>query len=210
VAKNSTGAPKRPYELGKRLEAMDQTRATVLRAAREQLESRGYRQMTMGSLAVDSGITRQTIHNLFGTKSAVLEALFDVIALDGGMERMREVMTQPSPEAMLQGFVEVFCGFWASNRLLIRRIHGIGAIDPEFGAVIQARNRRRFTAALRVTGKIAEKTGSHRNAQERAASLTALTSFEFFDALAENLPGEERAVGIVLEMAHKLFGISLK
>jgi AcrR family transcriptional regulator len=205
VATNSSGEPKRSYELGKRLELMDQTRAAVLRAARAQLESGGYRQMTMGSLAADSGVTRQTIHNLFGTKAAVLEALFDVIALDGGMERMREVMTQPSPEAMLQGFVEVFCRFWAGNRVLHRRIHGIGAIDPEFGAVIEARNRRRFGAALRVVGLI-EKAGAGGNAGERAAALTALTSFEFYDALVENFPDEERAAGTVLEMARKLFG----
>jgi AcrR family transcriptional regulator len=205
VATNSTGESKRPYELGKRLEAMDQTRAGVLRAARAQLESGGYRQMTMGSLAAGSGVTRQTIHNLFGTKSAVLEALFDVIALDGGMEKMREIMTQPSPEAMLQGFVELFCRFWAGNRLLIRRIHGIGAIDPEFGAVIQARNLRRFKAAQRIAGRI----GANEDIQERAAALAALTSFEFFDALAENLP-EERAVNTVLEMARKLFAVSPK
>lgn len=206
MATNNTSESKRPYELGKRLEAMDQTRAAVLRAARKQLESGGYRQMTMGSLAADSGVTRQTIHNLFGTKSAVLEALFDVIALDGGMERMREIMTQPSPEVMLQGYVEVFCGFWASHRLLIRRIHGIGAIDPEFGAVIQARNRRRFTAALRVVGRI----GAGEDARERAAALAALTSFEFFDALAENFPDEERALEMILEMARKLLAISPK
>lgn len=198
---NGARLPRRPYELGKRLESMDQTRAVVLQAAREQLESRGYRQMTMGSLAADSGVTRQTIHNLFGTKSAVLEALFDVIALDGGMERMREVMTQPSPEAMLVGFVEVFCRFWAGNRVLIRRVHGIGAIDPEFEAVIQARNHRRYTAALRIVGQIS----SDQDVQEQAAALTALTSFEFFDALSENFPSEQRATGIVLEMARKLF-----
>jgi hypothetical protein len=119
---------------------------------------------------------------------------------------MREIMTQSSPEAMLQGFVEVFCRFWSSNRLLIRRIHGIGAIDLEMGSVIQARNRRRFRAAIRVVGRIS--AGEH--VQERAAALTALTSFEFFDALAENLPGEERAVSIVLEMVRKLLANSAK
>lgn len=203
---NGTGKPRRSYELGKRIELMEQTRAAVLQAARKQLESAGYRRMTMGSLAADSGVTRQTVHNLFGTKAAVLEALFDVIALDGGMERMREVMTQASPEGMLQGYVEVFCRFWASNRLLIRRIHGIGAIDPELGEVIRARNQRRFTAALRVVGRM----GAGENTPERAATLAALTSFEFFDALAENSPDEQGVVRTVLEMAWRLFSISPK
>ena len=65
----------------------------------------------------ESGVTRQTIHNLFGTKTGVLEAVFDLIALESGMERMREVMMQPPGETQLARFVETFCGFWAKNRL---------------------------------------------------------------------------------------------
>jgi AcrR family transcriptional regulator len=181
---------------------MDQSRAAILRAAREQLEAKGYRQWTMASLAAQSAVTRQTVHNLFGTKSAVLEALFDVIALDGGIESMREVMTLTSPAAMLQGYVEVFCRFWASNRLLIRRIR---AIDPEFGSVIQDRNNRRFRAAMRIVSKL----GCREDAKERAAALAALTSFEFFDALVENLPDEKQAIPVVLEMTRKLFTSSI-
>ena len=154
MATKSTEESRRPYELGKRLEQMEESRAAILRAARSQLEANGYRQMTMGSLAAESGVTRQTIHNLFGTKAGVLEALFDLIALDGGMESMRNVMTQPSTEAMLEGFVEVFCRFWSSNRMLLRRIHGIGAIDPEFGTVIEARNGRRYGAARRIVSRM--------------------------------------------------------
>ena len=190
--------------LGKRLEQMDQSRAAILRAARAQLEARGYRQFTMASLAAESGVTRQTIHNLFGTKAAVLEALFDVIAVDGGMERMREAMTQPSGQLMLEHFVKIFCEFWTKNRLLIRRVHGIGAIDPEFGAVIEARNRRRLMAA----GRIARILGGGVETEQQAAALAALTSFEFFDALAENSSGEREAEAMVLLLAENLFAAS--
>jgi AcrR family transcriptional regulator len=184
---------KRSYELGKRLEQMDESRAAILRAARAQLEANGYRRWTMASLAAESGVTRQTIHNLFGTKTAVLEALFDVIALDGGMEKMREVMTEPTGPAMLESFVRLFCGFWSKNRVLIRRVHGIAAIDPEFGAVIAARNRRRLMAATR----IAQKMSAEHEAKQRGAVLAALTSFEFFDAVAESC-GDERQVGVIV------------
>lgn len=174
---------------------MDQSRAAILRAAQAQLKAKDYRRLTMASLAAESGVTRQTIHNLFGTKTAVLEAVFDVIALDGGMDKMREAMTQPSVETMLQGFVQVFSSFWAKNRLLVRRIHAIGAIDPELGAVIEARNRRRFLAARRVVRAI----DPEREQEQRAALLAALTSFEFFDALAEN--SSENVESTVLELA---------
>ena len=188
---------RRPYELGKRLEQMDSSRAAILRAAQAQLEAKGYRQWTMALLAAESGVTRQTIHNLFGTKKALLEALFDVLAREGGMERMREAMTQPSGEAMLEYFVKVFCKFWGPNRVLFRRIHGIGAIDPEFGAVIEARNRRRLVAATRVIRKM----GFGPEARQRSAVLTALTSFEFFDALAEHCANDRETEAVVLRLA---------
>lgn len=200
-----TETPKRPYDLGKRLEQMDQNRGAILRAARAQLEAKGYRELTMASLAAESGVTRQTIHNLFGTKAAVLESLFDVLALDGGMENMRLVMTQPTPEAMLERFVQVFCGFWAGNRILFRRIHGIGAIDPVFGAVLEDRNRRRLMAATR----IASLSGIRSGLDQAAAALAALTSFEFYDALAGEIPNQaalnpDQAAASILNLARGL------
>jgi AcrR family transcriptional regulator len=198
VTKRQTEPEKRPYDLGKRLEQMDESRAAILRAAKAQLVANGFRQLTMASLAEESGVTRQTIHNLFGTKTGV----FDLIALDSGMERMREVMMQPPGDAQLVKFVGIFCGFWSRNRALLRRVHGIGAIDPEFGAVIEARNRRRRMAATRIVQRM-----SGDDAGRKAAMLAALTSFEFFDALAESCGSEAEAEGMVLRLARSAVSI---
>jgi AcrR family transcriptional regulator len=195
VTKRQKKAEKRPYELGKRLEQMDESRAAILRAAQAQLAAQGYRGLTMAGLAAESGVTRQTIHNLFGTKAGVLEAVFDLIALESGMERMREVMMLQPGDAQLARFVGIFCGFWARNRLLIRRVHGIGAIDPEFGAVIGARNGRRLGAATRMVERMGK------DAKPYAAMLAGLTSFEFFDALAESCGSEADAEAMVLTLA---------
>jgi AcrR family transcriptional regulator len=148
-------------------------------------------------------LTRQTIHNLFGTKSGVIEALFDQIALDAGMEGMRTVMQQPDPQAMLDGLVEVFIGFWRRNRLLIRRIHGIAAIDPEFGSAVEARNRRRRMAAARVVEMAARRQGQADAASlaQKSAALYAITSFEFFDVLADACANVDDACAMVRTMA---------
>jgi len=194
VESNETSC-KRPYELGKRLEQMGRTKASVLAAARTQLETGGMREFSMDSLARASGVTRQTIHNLFGTRSAVLETLFDQIATDAGMERMREVMTASDPNVMLESFIGVFSSFWAKNRLLLKRIHGIAAIDPEFGRAVQARNQRRQMAAARVIDRLENSPSALRQESQAdcAACLVALTSFEFFDSLSESLGSTEAA-----------------
>ncbi len=205
-AKKTSASCKRPYDLGKRLELSDGKRAAILQAARKQLESNGLLQLTMESLARASGVTRQTIHNLFGTKSGVLESLFDQLAIAGGLERMREVMQQPDPEIMLSIFVEVFSEFWTRDRMLIRRIHGIAAIDPEFGEVVSARNKRRHMAANRIVSQLSSRKGSVLTWQEvaqQAAALFALTSFEFFDALAEGTGNPTTAATIVATLVKK-------
>jgi AcrR family transcriptional regulator len=203
VAKKKSVPCKRPYALGRRLELSDQKRAAILAATKTQLAANGYLQLTMDTLARESGVTRQTIHNLFGTKAGVLEALFDQLALDGGMERMRNVMQQTNTESMLATFVEVFADFWSRDRLLIRRIHGIAAIDPEFGAAVEARNRRRRMAAARIVDQLGDGGRDPVDKTQRIATLYALTSFEFFDALAEGYGNVNDAASSVLVLVRK-------
>jgi AcrR family transcriptional regulator len=193
---------KRPYALGRRLELSDGKRAAILRAARKQLESRGFLHLTMDGLARESGVTRQTIHNLFGTRDGVLEALFDQIAMNGGLERMRNVMQQTNAEAMLASFVGAFSDFWTKDRLLIRRIHGMAAVDPELGAAVETRNRRRQGAATRVVDRLSGKDIKGR--AQKVATLYALTSFEFFDAMVESCGDEKDAAHVVLSLARKV------
>jgi len=202
VAKAKAAPCKRPYELGKRLEQSDSKRAAILAAARKHLESSGVVDLTMDGLARESGVTRQTVHNLFGTKAGVLEALFDQLALDAGMERMRLVMQESDPELMLAGFVKVFTDFWAKDRLLIRRIHGIAAVNPEFGAAVEARNRRRQMAAARIVDRIAAGCGG-RERERKIAALWALTSFEFFDTVAESCGSMSEAADVALGLVRK-------
>lgn len=208
MATKKAAPRKRSYSLGKRLEGSEQKRMLILAAARAQLESNGFPGLTLDGLARACGLTRQTIHNLFGTKAGVLEALFDQIALDSGMEQMRQVMQQADAEAMLNGFLDIFRLFWTKNRLLLKRIHGIAAIDPEFGAAVEARNRRRRSAAARIIEMIDRQRGGEAGSrEERAAMLCALTSFEFFEALAESRGGVEAAASLMPAIVKKIFAM---
>lgn len=191
---------KRAYSLGKRLEISGRKREKILRVARAQLVSGGFLNLTLDGLARKSGVTRQTIHNLFGTKAGVLEALFDRLAVAGGMQQMREVMQKRDPQALLRGFAKVFTGFWSKDRVFIRRVHGLAAIDPELGKAVAGRNQRRLLAATRIV----ERLGAT-EIKARAGLLWALTSFEFFDQLAE-VAGSEAAVVIVLAVVEKEIG----
>jgi AcrR family transcriptional regulator len=198
---------KRPYSLGKRLELSARKRTTILAAARAQLESNGFLGLTLDSLAREGGVTRQTIHNLFGTKAGLLEALFNQLAVDGGMHRIREVMQQTNAGPLLESFVRVFTDFWSKDRLFIRRIHGIAAIDSELGTAVEARNQRRMGAASRVVDRVCGENGlaGQEDKKRKITALYALTSFEFFDILAEASGSSEDAAQQVLTLVKKEF-----
>jgi AcrR family transcriptional regulator len=218
VARKEAAPCKRPYSLGKRRERSDHKRTRILAAARARLESDGFPNLTLDALARESGVTRQTVHNLFGTKAGLLEALFDQLAVAGGMGRMRELMQQQTdPSALLPAFVKVFTDFWSKDRLFIRRIHGIAAVDPQLGAAVEARNRRRRMAATRIVERLARE--NHAKAElrpdskaeedtkaRRSAALYALTSFEFFDALVDGSGTAEGAAALVLALVEREFG----
>lgn len=199
VAPTEPDSCKRPYTLGKRLEQSDSRKAKILAAGRAQLESDGPPALTLEGVAQASGVSRQTVHNLFKTKSGLLEALFDQIALEAGMNQMPSVMRQSEPASMLEKFVEIFTRFWSQHQTLLRRIHGIAAIDPELGAAVEARNQRRKMAANRVIQVLGGESP-----ERRSALLYSLTSFEFFDSLAGASGSTEEAAAIVMETVKEL------
>jgi AcrR family transcriptional regulator len=191
---------KRPYDLGKRAAAMDRNRTAVLEAARAELEENGWANFTMDVLARKSKLTRQTVHNLFGSKTAILEALFDQLAGHGGLSQIAELMRGKDNDELLRGFVGVFCGFWARDRILIRRIHAIATIEPELGAVVHARNERRQGLSKRIFDRI-DPNATELRRKEVTGLLYALTAFEFFDVLLDGGLDAREASDLIVRTA---------
>jgi AcrR family transcriptional regulator len=199
----------RPYVLGKRQENMDQARARVLDAARDLLANEKTAEFSMDAVARQAGVTRQTIHNQFGTRSDLLEALFDRMAMRGGIADMRIAMQQTDPLIMLRKFVEVFAQFWSSDRIAIRRIHALAALDQELGRIDRARNERRRIAANRVVDALYNRFGKPRalDRPDAVALLFTITSFEFFDSFAGNR-GPEQVCSFIVRVVMGALGIS--
>jgi len=188
---------------------MDQARERILDAARDLLANEKSAEFSMDVVARQAGVTRQTIHNQFGTRSDLLEALFDRMAMRGGIADMRIAMQQTDPVIMLRKFVEVFARFWSSDRVAIRRIHALAALDPELGRIDRARNERRRMAATRVVDALYRRFGKP-GAPDRSdavALLFTITSFEFFDSFAGNRKPQDLCSSIV-RVAMATIGLS--
>lgn len=198
----------RPYRLGQRQAAVDQTRSRILGAARELLTvSGGFTGFTVDAIARQAGVARMTVYYQFGSKQGLLEALFDDLAARGGMSRLPHAFEQAEPLDALAEFIAVFSSFWASDRLVIRRLHGLAALDPELEQVSREEWRR---AGLRVIlGRLAEKWGrpSPESFGETLDVIYTLTSFESFDSLACPGRGPEEVASLVYRLACVTAGV---
>jgi AcrR family transcriptional regulator len=173
----------RPYRLGQRQLLTDETRAKILDAARQQLETES--SFSIDAVARRADVARMTVYYQFGSKRGLLEALFDTLAARGGLRGLPSAFQQADPRVALEGLVDVFAGFWSSDRLVLRRLRAMAALDPELDEVLRERNEGR-RQGLRVIVSRLELPGEGKGkaASDLVDVLFALTSFENFDVLA--------------------------
>jgi AcrR family transcriptional regulator len=188
--------PSRPYRLGQRQAAALETRGRVIAAAHELLSTPGpFVGFTIDALSVHAGVSRTTIFNQFGSKRGLLEALFDDLGGRGLVEPLRASFLKADPHEALDGLLDAFAGFWSSERIVIRRIRGLAALDPDIDVAVREREERRREGLRAILGRLpTSRRKSATQLAEAVAILHTLTSFETFD----NLAGIDRAIDSAL------------
>lgn len=195
----------RPYKMERRRAAADQTRTRILQAARRLLLAEDFREFTMEAVAKLADVSRLTVYYQFDSKAGLLEALYDSIARNGHLGRLPEVFRAGNDALQkLYNFVGVFVDFWASDRVVIRRLHALGAIDREIGTGLRARNERRRNG-LRVIFEYYARFHPFTPPEEPVVldKLHMLTSFETFDALAGSGRTVQEVFKIIWKMAEQ-------
>jgi AcrR family transcriptional regulator len=169
----------RPYRLGLRQVAADETRARILAAARDQLKEET--SFSIDAVARRADVARMTVYYQFGSKRGLLEALFDLLAARGGLQQLPTAFQQPDPMVALQRLIEIFARFWSSDRVVLRRLRAMAALDPELDQVLRERSEG-LRQGLRVIVSRLPARGAH--LADTVDLLFALSSFENFDVLA--------------------------
>src|ERR1700704_3298750 len=151
----------RPYRLGQRQVANEATRGRIVEAARDLLASPdGLGEFTVEAGARQAKVARMTVYYQFGSRAGLLEAIFDDMAARGGMWELPGIFKQPDAVAALSEFTAVFVRFWASQRLIIRRLQVLTALDPELQKVSRDEWRRQGLQVI--LGRTAEQLGRPR------------------------------------------------
>src|SRR5262245_6848900 len=201
----------RPYRLGQRQAATDLTRARIVEAARSLLLADGpFTGFSIEDVARQAGVARMTVYYQFGSKSGLLEALFDSLAARGGMSGLAGAFQRADAREGLDELIAVFCGFWASDRLLTRRLYGLAALDPELDATLRTRASRRPQGLRVMLARMAAQHGRPRpeKLEETVAALDVLTSFETFDRLAESGRSTDQIASLVQRLARAALALS--
>jgi AcrR family transcriptional regulator len=199
----------RRYQLGQRQAAANETRARILSAARELLVSTsGFTSFSMEAVARQADVARMTVYHRFGSKAGLLEALMDDLAARGQMDGLADAFHQPEPLEALNAFIAAFGRFWSADRLAVRRLRALAALDPEIEQAVHARDEWRRQGLRVILQRVAERTGrsAPEAVDEDIALLFTLSSFETFDTLAgparspeEVVPQVQRLVRAVLD-----------
>src|SRR5438309_11421976 len=134
----------RPYRLGQRQVAADETRSRIVKAAREQLEKEA--SFSLDAVARRADVARMTVYYQFGSRRGLLEALFDDLAARGGIPQLPSAFQEPDPMAALDRLIEIFAHFWSSARVVHCRLRAIAVLGPELFQSLVDRNEWRLTA----------------------------------------------------------------
>jgi AcrR family transcriptional regulator len=201
----------RPYRLGQRRAAVEQTRARVLRATRDLLaDPAGLAGFSIDAVARQAGVARMTVYYQFDSKLGLLEAVYDDLAVRGQIgERLAHAFQRPDPQDALGAFIAAFGHFWSADRLVTRRLRSLAALDPDIEQGLRARDERLREGLRVIVRRLAESRPQppFDSFEETVDILSVLTSFESFDKLAGSARSPEEVAPLIYRLACASLGL---
>ena len=204
--------PRQPYSSPAREAAADETRCRIVTAARALLAGgEGLPAFSVDGVARQAGVTRLTVYNQFESRCGLLEAVFDDLALRGGMCELPAIFAERDPAKALRSFVHVFCRFWADYGTVISRFAAVAKMDEEVACSMHRRTELRRTALIELVGRLVE-VPCPQAAAELVDVLFALTSIEMYEALSVNgrqADAIERMIQGLVEQSLRVVAVDL-
>lgn len=192
-----------------RTPASEETRGRILEAARDLAIGEGFSGFTVERVAERAGVSRMTVYYQFGSKPDLLEALFDHLAARGRLDRLPDAFRQPDPLVALMRFIEIFCGFWGSDPVGIRRLQCWAAVEPEFKESGLDRDARRRQGLEVLVGRIRKVYGVPEDEALPGVIdvLNALLSVDSYEKLARGGRSGGEITALLQRTARSVLGV---
>src|SRR5215471_12252221 len=141
--------------MAKRAAFSAETRRRILEATRRSLARGDDTDLGLDAIARVARVSRLTIYNHFGSRSGLLEALYDYLAARGNVRRGKNALLQKDLGVVIATFIRALVDFWSSDPVAIRRIHAMAALDAEIARGLARRETRRLRAARQIVQRVA-------------------------------------------------------
>ncbi len=177
----------RRYRMAQRNAARERTRERILDGARELLAApRGISGFSVDAVARKASVARMTVYYQFASRAGLLEALYEHLLARNETAQSSDALRKIDSLAALLEFIDVFIRVWSSDRVVIRRVHALAALEPAIAQSVQARNARRRHELEMILKRVRGQYGhpGFSKFSEALEIVYMLTSFESFDQLA--------------------------
>lgn len=197
----------RPYCLGRRRAAAEQTRERIVAAARALLtDTRGFGGLSIDAVAQRAGVARMTVYYQFRSKRGLLAALLDDVAARGQFECITDALRHSDSEVALHRFIVGLAQLWTAERLMIRRLLALAVLDDEIEQGLRERLAKQRAGTHAIVEMFARDRADLAGCLDEAVDvLHVLTSFQSFDTLA----GASRSPLDVVPIVHRLARVAL-
>lgn len=158
---------RRRYHSPRRSAAAEQTRASVVEAARELFLQDGYERTAVTAIAERAGVSVDTIYTAVGRKPLLVRAVVDDVLGEGrgevpaeGRGYVEDIRSVPSARAKLAVYAEALGRLQPTLAPLVEALREAGLRDEGCRAAWsglverRAQNMRRLAADLRATGEL--------------------------------------------------------
>lgn len=156
---------RRSYDSARRRAQADETRAAIVRAARDLFIERGYGRTTLADVARAAGASVETIHKSVGTKTALLHRAWDITV--GGddqdivfHERPEILAIRSEPDLARRLMLQAKFSAETSQRIapFELMVQAAAGADPAAAAMLEEMGRQRL-AGIGVMAAEASRTG---------------------------------------------------
>ena len=143
----------------------ERRRQNILSVARDLIAEQGFDALTISELAARSGVTIQTVHNLFGKKNDIVLELFR-----GLVDRVDEVLDEPElvdPISASEAFIDNLLALYGSDEAFYRAAFMGG---ERLGLFEHEMNDGIFRKSVRVAERLCHRAREHGYLQGRLDS----------------------------------------
>ena len=175
---------RRAYDMRGRARAVDAARERALSAARELLADPACHELSLDAIARVAGVTRATLYNQFGSRSALLVALFQDLGRLMQAERIYTAMHLADPQQALSATLRESTRAYARQEPVIRKLFALAALDSEVSREVARAERQRRRSLTQLATRLVASGDTRSSVAAAAALLAALTSFQAFQAFA--------------------------